>query len=133
MQITIAKWRVRPPASNIIQKDASNFIVARVLFCLDSFLQNPLSNDKRFCRKLLKQGGGFCKKAALLSQLGKECEKIFLPIGKWYDIRAPPLLKFGFIQRSTKFQKKARRLSCVQDIFAKRIRFANQRQSNGSR
>ena len=94
MQITTAKWRVRPPASNIIQKDASNFIVARVLFCLDSFLHNPLANFRGLCRKPSRKITAFYGDTRQLPYYGNLGEIFLLSGDFWHFCRDPPDCRF---------------------------------------
>lgn len=92
MWIRTEKWRrKRPPPDHIFQKAQATVRLSAHFFYLDKFLQNFLSNDKKFCRNLLNKDGGFNRKSALLSKFVQKRKNIFIFAGKWYSPRAPPV------------------------------------------
>ena len=89
-----AKWWCNqgPPVFIFREAQAARWLLAP-LFSIDSFLQNPLSNDREFCRKLSHESVGFCKKRCFLSESGKSGKFFYTFVGKWPRCRGPPFWK----------------------------------------
>ena len=74
MRIKAARWQgERPPPLSISRKTRVTLRLLASLFLFDSFLQNILSKNRRFCRGLSKNFIGYCR----CHKKDVKCQNIF--------------------------------------------------------
>lgn len=98
IRVRPAKWRrERPPPIPSFQKTQVTLRLFTPIFALDSFLQNPLSKDGRFCRRLSIFYTCLRSDTVILAVSRKNSRKIFHSVEKRPRCRGPPLLKSRLI------------------------------------
>lgn len=88
------RWRHgQSPPVNIFQKSQTVALLSATLFFFDGFREHSLSNFRGYSRKPLNDVGGNCEHLLFKPKFCKKYRKIFLSVGKWNSVRAPPSLK----------------------------------------
>lgn len=83
------RWYERTQKFHIFNKARTILWSFAPCFSFGSFLQNPLSNSGRFCRKLSNDRNIFLGDLHFLTEIGEKAKTSFNPVKGLYLARAP--------------------------------------------